>query len=165
MILQFKYTAREGGKAMSDLALAEVQNNIKNGNRLFSLKHEFPDEWHKFLNTPAPNNDQVLQLDLKPSRFPYLISNSKFDITNVALFVDSGLASIPELSLTSPGLINISFLSYLLNTGLYLSDILPLSGEEDAGTWKLINPLGNAIKLNSNNCNDMIAIVSYQQTV
>lgn len=165
LILQFRYTAREGGKAMADMAMVDVRNSMKNGNRLFSLKHEFPDEWHKCLNTPVPNTDQILQMNLKPDHFPYLISNSNFEITNIALFVDSGLASIPELSLTSPG----------NTTNQYKFSKLPVKygallmgqpstawGSENVGLWKLVNPSTNPKKLNPSNCTDIIAIVSCQ---
>ncbi|MGV8962836.1 MAG: neuraminidase-like domain-containing protein [Candidatus Saccharimonadaceae bacterium] len=165
LIVQFKYTAREGGKNQVDMAMAEVRNNIKNGNRLFSLKYEFPDEWHRFLNVPAVNGDQVMLLDLKSDHFSYLISKNDFDIMNVTLFVDSGQASISALFLTSPSdtTNQYKFSKLPVKYGsLLMGHPLTDWGNEDKGLWKLINPFTNPNKLDSDNCSDIIAIVSYQ---
>jgi hypothetical protein len=148
--------------------MKEVKDNFKNGNQLFSLKHEFPDDWNRFLNPEDPMGDQVLQLDLKPGRFPYFVSKSNFNITNITLFPDSELASIPELSLTSPGNTTnqYNFARLPVKYGsLFMGHPSAELGSEDPGTWKLINPLTNANKLNKTNCNDIIAIVSYQMVV
>lgn len=167
LILQFKYTAKEGGKALADLAMKEIKTNpnFKNGTRLFSLKHEFPDEWYRFLNPEDPKGDQVLHLDLNPNRFPYLVSNNKFNITNITLFLDSQLAIIPDLSLASPGNTINQYKSSKLPAkygSLFIGHPSADWGTEDPGTWKLSNPLKNVAKLDKTNCNDVIAIVSYK---
>jgi len=165
IILQLKYTAKEGGMALSELAMNEVKKNFKTGTRLFSLKHDFPNEWHRFLNTPLLNSDQVLKLDIKPDHFPYLVGSNNLKITNIIFFADSKLASIPELTITSPG--NNSnqykFSKVSIKYGpLFIGHPASEWAIEDVGIWKLVKPLTNPNKLDKDNCNDIIAIVSFQ---
>src|SRR6476661_7606961 len=50
VVVHLKYTAREGGKSLKDVALATLPTD---GVRLFSARHEFPTEWYRFLTTAA----------------------------------------------------------------------------------------------------------------
>ncbi|MBL6447657.1 hypothetical protein JMN32_15170 [Fulvivirga sp. 29W222] len=52
VILHIRYTAKQGGTKLSDGSTKfikdEVINKIGTFTRLFSLKHDFPNEWHQF---------------------------------------------------------------------------------------------------------------------
>jgi hypothetical protein len=39
--------------------------------RLFSVRHDFPDAWHRFLHPAESQPAPVLDLDLVRDRFPY----------------------------------------------------------------------------------------------
>ena len=40
--------------------------------RLFSLRHEFPAEWHRFVSSPSSANN-TMTIDLAATRFPYFV--------------------------------------------------------------------------------------------
>jgi len=80
VVIHISYTAREGGKLLAskaveefnkklnDLALSESRRGLF---RLFDLKREYPDKWHRFLRPANPADDQNLVLDDLADRLPY----------------------------------------------------------------------------------------------
>lgn len=97
VVLHLRYTAREGGALLRQHAVAElselvdsfVQPDGQQGlARIFSLRHEFPTEWHRFLNpaasTPAA---QTLTMALTRERFPFLVQDRITDINMMELLV------------------------------------------------------------------------------
>jgi hypothetical protein len=83
VIFHVSYTAREGGEALKNAAKDELKTAINAMNladdrtgliQLFSAKHNFPAEWHRFLNPTGDTLTQILELDLK-DRFPHLFRN------------------------------------------------------------------------------------------
>lgn len=87
VILHLKYTAREGGEALraeANTALASPSGDLV---RLFSAKHEFPTEWHRFLNPPEAQPDQSVTLGLSPDRFPFQFQSKTITVTQVELFL------------------------------------------------------------------------------
>jgi len=104
VILQIRYTARDGGETLAQTNRAAVSANISKlfsdvdaGKgpglfRFFSVRHEYPSAWSAFLN-PGPNNDQVLTLDLGPERFPFFTYGADIKVGGmdaIAKFSDSG---------------------------------------------------------------------------
>lgn len=80
VILQLRYTARDGGTALREAALNELRdavNGLAGGDdrnglaRMFSARHEFPDAWRSFV-AGVGDGDRVLALPLGTNRFPYL---------------------------------------------------------------------------------------------
>lgn len=77
VILHLRYTAREGGGLLRSGALANLKAAIEEATtagsvRLFSLRHEFPSEWSRFLTqTPAANQRYELALTLGPEHYPF----------------------------------------------------------------------------------------------
>ena len=69
VVLHVRYTAREGGSllkqratseletAINEVALAEGERGLAN---LFSARHEFPDEWHRFLHATGEQELELL---------------------------------------------------------------------------------------------------------
>lgn len=104
VILNVRYTSREGGailggqavaelkqKALDSIALAEGGSGLA---RLFDVAKEFPDIWYKFLKgTTSVGEDgatsikQTATLPLTPNRFPYLFSGATISITKIDLFL------------------------------------------------------------------------------
>ncbi len=103
VILKLQFTAREGGQAFRQAAFAAAtlpeplaqqtaasamaapaQQHLR---RLFSLRHEFPTEWHGFLS-PAPGAEQqVISLALSQERFPYTYRGRAIALERVELFL------------------------------------------------------------------------------
>jgi hypothetical protein len=61
VILHVRYTARDGGDTLKKAAMdAVVSAQPQDGFRLFSLRHEFPNEWRRFLFPPETQNGQSI---------------------------------------------------------------------------------------------------------
>lgn len=91
VILHISYTSRDGGDPLTKAAKTALQDALPNQTaRLFSLKHEFPNELYKFLN-PEGGNEQELVVTLKPEHFPFFIRGklSTLLIKKMDLFVES----------------------------------------------------------------------------
>lgn len=113
VILTINYTAREGGALLREKALeaatlpappqqpvagldtSEVpeQEHLR---RLFSARHEFASEWHRFLHPNTTDEQHALGLDLTPERFPYRFRNRLDQITKVNLYVAVTEEVLPE---------------------------------------------------------------------
>ena len=93
VVLMIKYSTREGGEILRDAAKTSLDglratftgkgNEPPNAEglkpalqRLFSMRHEFPGEWHKFLR-PATDEQQELKIEITSEHFPNLQLQSK----------------------------------------------------------------------------------------
>ncbi len=94
VVLHVRYTAREGGGLLKQRAITELQTAIneitaaegeKGLARLFSLGHEFPSEYRRFLQGVA--GEQKLTLRLAKDRFPYLLHGKTIQANKVELLV------------------------------------------------------------------------------
>ena len=93
VILHLRYTAREGGEAQRRQVVTELQQTVNEAAlaenrrglyRWFSLKHEFPNEWYRFLNTSdAETGDHVQAFPLTADRFPYMFQGKRLRIARV----------------------------------------------------------------------------------
>lgn len=64
--------------------------------RLFSARHEFPNEWHRF---QYPTGGQQLALAITRNRFPFAFRNQDITIKRVHLFLKWSDQTIPESNL------------------------------------------------------------------
>jgi hypothetical protein len=88
VILNVNYTARDGGVALRQAARgAAASQPPAPASRLFSLKHEFPTDWYKFLSPPGSAASQALTLALGIERFPFLYRGRTIKITRVDLYL------------------------------------------------------------------------------
>ncbi len=94
VILHLRYTAREGGGLLKQQATLELTTALdeflRSGGQqglaqIFSLRHEFPGEWHHFLNPPAAES-QALTMPLE-GRFPFFLQGKTVTIKTMELFV------------------------------------------------------------------------------
>lgn len=93
VILHIKYTAREGGASFKADVIKYMKNFLKNAlnqssqplMRMFSMRHEFPSEWHKFLHTPK-GSEQVLSFTIGKERFPFLTHGRKIIVMEIDVF-------------------------------------------------------------------------------
>jgi hypothetical protein len=83
VILHIRYTARTGGAALGEAALAHLQNLVAAAGAsgltlLSSLKHDAPNEWHLFVNG---NEDFVATV--KRDYFPYFTVGQQINIEHL----------------------------------------------------------------------------------
>jgi hypothetical protein len=165
VILQLRYTARDGGEALKALCQTSLQDALNalksqgdaaNGvglARLFSLRHEFPTEWYRFLNPPAADpGDQTLTLTLGMERFPFLLRGKTIKVGAIQLFVmvksDDFDSSTLHMSLTEGTSPSVPF-TFTGNSFLTGSETLAPGATESAlGNWTLTPTApGNELKV------------------
>lgn len=95
VILHVRYTARQGGAQLREGAVARIQELIEAANtsglvQLFSLKHDFPTEWHQFMYPATAATSQELTLKLDKRLFPFMLKDRRLDVQGitVALILD-----------------------------------------------------------------------------
>ena len=114
VVQHIRYTAREGGGPLKQQATLELQTGVNEFVRRagehgivksFSLRHEFPSEWHRFLTTTDTNGNHVQAFTLSKDRFPFLFQGRTLTIKRVDLFgVPKAEKQVSELpGLTPPG--------------------------------------------------------------
>ncbi len=86
VILHMRYTARQGGAQLREQAVGRVQELIELADtsglvQLFSLKHDFPSEWHRFVA-----DDENLKVTVKKEYFPYFVQGEDIVIDKVELY-------------------------------------------------------------------------------
>lgn len=96
VVFHIGYTARDGGAAFRSTVEAELQERLETrisaGEmegllQLFSAKHDFPNEWHRFLHPPEAAEGQTLHLNLEPRRFPHMFRDRNIEIEEVFVFL------------------------------------------------------------------------------
>ena len=91
VVLNVSYTAREGGGLLKKGAEEQITEGLNSVLkvvseeptglvRVFSMKQEFPDEYHRLLNLPETEEDEV-EMTLEQRHFPYLIRDRGFVMT------------------------------------------------------------------------------------
>jgi hypothetical protein len=73
VVLHMNYTARQGGQLLGTKAIEAMDEKLGDENspvlaRIFSLKHDFPNAWHHFVNS-----EDDLKVLLKKEHFPYFV--------------------------------------------------------------------------------------------
>ena len=108
VILHLRYTAQDGGSELSSAAttsakkllneppIDEATGKPKGLARVFSLRHEFPSEWHRFVTSPATSVN-ALTVDLAQARFPYFVQGSEIKINEAAVFERTGSSTKPKI--------------------------------------------------------------------
>lgn len=102
VILHIHYTSRYGGPELKDAARALISQQIDEAEaagmaRLFSVRHEFPDAWAKFLNqTPGANQRYALTLDLREEHYPYWSKGRLNSVNRVDILARSTQKPVPN---------------------------------------------------------------------
>ncbi len=90
VVLHLKYTAREGGEMLKKWAKKAMLEAIEENTaltRLFSLKHEFPTEWYRFLHPASNTDDNSIKLEISKDRFPFLFQGRSIIIGRALLLI------------------------------------------------------------------------------
>jgi Tc toxin complex TcA C-terminal TcB-binding domain len=94
--LHVRYTAREGGGLLKQKAALELQTALNDFIRsegqqglaqVFSLRREFPTDWHRFLNPASVTGDQTVALGLTKDRFPLLFQSRPITVGKIEVFI------------------------------------------------------------------------------
>ena len=104
LILHLRYTAREGGALLKSRAVQQINSIVENADlaRSFSLKHDFPTEWHHFVSSTENDDFSIV---IKKDHFPYIAQGFDINISKIQLFAikDGELKgrNIVDIDLTS----------------------------------------------------------------
>jgi hypothetical protein len=181
VLFHIRYTARQGGTLLKKPAIEEVKTLIEAGQkqglaRLFSIRHEFGSEWHRFLNPDSPTDNQTLTLSLNDERFPFLFQGKPITISKVEIFVKVK----PDFNATH----NESTLKFTLAVGesapdasnAQLEDIFSLkpwnelkSGEmsvnDSPGNWTINGWLNNGDRIHKDALEDVVIVCHYTVSI
>jgi hypothetical protein len=111
VLLHLRYTARDGGDVLKRVVVEELQEAINNmvvGEErtglfhLFSLKHDFPSEWHRFVT-----GNEDFKAIVKKEYFPYLVQGKDIVINMVELYAIQD----DELPLVTPADVDVGDLT------------------------------------------------------
>lgn len=125
VILHLRYMAKDGGTELKNKAVSHVSDRLasvqkKKLHRLFSLRHDFPVEWHQFVTDEAGGNFKAI---IKKEHFNYLTQGKEIGNLSASLHHIDSTSSLDEIP--DPGTITTSFtdLTNGLNDGNYQSEI------------------------------------------
>jgi hypothetical protein len=94
VIIHVSYTARENGGLFKEKANTYIKDYLMNVAelseqplmRMFSMRHEFPTEWHKFLHPSAQGGEQILSFTIGKSRLPFFAQDRDIVVMKVEVF-------------------------------------------------------------------------------
>lgn len=106
VIIHLRYTAQDGGGELSAAATAAARNLLGAVNaqpllRLFSLRHEFPSEWRRFVSS-TPSAVNTMTVDLATARFPHF-AHSRTITVKMARVIAGTKSSAPVQVAIAPG--------------------------------------------------------------
>jgi Tc toxin complex TcA C-terminal TcB-binding domain len=104
VILHIRYTARQGGSQLQNKATEHLQEFLARANAsglalVFSLPHDFPGEWHRFVAGTADFTATV-----KRDHFPYFTLGTDIALTAVQYAQDDKLEFVTPQGLDLPAL-------------------------------------------------------------
>jgi hypothetical protein len=90
VILHVRYTARQGGAQLGQKAVEHLRELLEQANaaglmRLFSLPHDFPTEWDRFITGQEDFQATVVRED-----FPYFVQGEEIEIHSVERYFIDG---------------------------------------------------------------------------
>ncbi len=118
VIMHMNYTARADGGLFREGAVTYLKNFLTNAAeldaqplmRMFSLKHDFPTEWYRFLHPVVANAEQVLSMKLTPDHFPFFTKDRNIVVKKIDFLIDGKQAGDYKLVFsvtdTSPALVD-----------------------------------------------------------
>ncbi|MFT3750670.1 MAG: hypothetical protein QM768_20330 [Agriterribacter sp.] len=180
IIIHVKYTAREDAGEFRNKAVKHLQDYVKNlagGDnnepfmRLFSVRHEFPDEWYNFLTKKDPFENQLLSVNLAAALYPFFTANKDIHILKLELFAKSkeqGLAKKGMRLLlptdmpfqgTDPATKGVlKPMTNIVSGNLLQADF---TVNATTGAFAIVNDKDSGFRLSRDNINDLGIIVYY----
>jgi hypothetical protein len=100
VVMHLRYTARQGGDTLKRGAVESLKKTLapdgEKLQRLFSLRHEFPTEWHRFLRD-APDYEQAFEIGIE--HFPFATRESTIELQKLDLLLQPKAKLAPDLPL------------------------------------------------------------------
>jgi hypothetical protein len=111
VVLHLSYTAEQDGllretvESMNGEHEGRLQAFLQENNlpRIFSVKHEFPTEWHQFVN-----GTEDLAITIKKSHFPFFVQGKTIALTKLELYTIQHEQLSPPVTLTELNKTNLS---------------------------------------------------------
>lgn len=92
VILHLDYTAREGAGDFKTAATNHMREFLSPDAedpaplmQMFDMRHEYPTEWHRFLNPPVADGEHLLNFTLGPDRFPFFTQEWNVTVMEVVV--------------------------------------------------------------------------------
>jgi hypothetical protein len=91
VVLHLRYCARNGGDLLRRSAIEHLRDLLSTEgeqssfSRLFSIRHEFPSEWHHFFHSSATTTR--LQLPIAKEQFHFLFRGKTIEVQRLELFL------------------------------------------------------------------------------
>lgn len=146
-----------------ELSGGDEKPAISNSVNLFSAKHDFPENWHQFMNPPQGATGQILEINLKPEMFPFMLREKEKAINKIDIFVKTkDEEANAQLSGTSLILNQDASNQITLKTDTKYNGIL--SAAKDGLELNSDNPVTlkvNGTTLNSENVDDLFIAFTY----
>ncbi|MCX5314711.1 neuraminidase-like domain-containing protein [Streptomyces sp. NBC_00154] len=156
VVLHIRYTARDGGDQLRAKAKDRWQDLLKDQqglplSRVFSLRHEFPNEWHRLRTTADANAEHSQLIALTRDRFSGLFRNSELTIGALDVFgvptADGTPTKLPRLRTPKPAeedvkLKDASPLPSLVHQWAVLAPV-PIKAKPEQAQWKLTVAAGD----------------------
>ena len=97
VILHVRFTSRQGGSLLREKAEEHLKTLIEIADdsglaQLFSLRHDFPNEWYQFVNSEDDGN---FVATIKKEYFPYFVQGEDIDISSIELYAIQDDALLP----------------------------------------------------------------------
>ena len=97
VILHISFTAREDAGLFKTNAVTHLKNFLMNAAdlptqpliRMFSMKHEFSNEWHQFLYPLVATADQILAITFQKEHFPFFTKDRSIIVKKVEVLMKS----------------------------------------------------------------------------
>jgi hypothetical protein len=103
-ILTLQYTARDGGAVLGTAATDHLNNVLPtSGISLLSLRHQFPNEWQRFLQPEQAGGDQELIVTLGAEHFPFYTRGRQIMVSRVEVVIDGAHTGDYRMTLQLPG--------------------------------------------------------------
>jgi hypothetical protein len=92
VVIHLRYTSCEGGEVMKTEALGHLNDYVGKAAelsktdglfRMFSLPHEFPNEWHHLFNTEPDSENPIFHLGNLKERFPFFAQSQQINPVNI----------------------------------------------------------------------------------
>ncbi|MDN5940454.1 MAG: hypothetical protein L0H94_01110 [Nitrospira sp.] len=179
VIVHLRYTSSEGGETLKQAAVEHLTGYVESASdlsqreglfQMLSLKHEFPNEWHRFLHPEAGVTSQQLVLGPLKDRLPFfarhqLVTNLKVHTVRLFARIDQELSVSLLKSMELENLDPEQAESFVLSSGAsvpptlhqYVSDEML---EEIDGFWAL--QVTAPVPLTAEMLKDAWLVIKYQ---
>ena len=124
--------------------------------RMFSLRYEFPDAFHRLL--AATESPQTADIEIKSQHFPFFLSDYNLQMTLVSVYVKRLVDT--RIDLTALSIKGEEFVEDPINPDeeLIREGIVPSLTGDPLGTWSIVNELKTFIK---DELEDIIIVMQY----